>query len=203
MKRKNAGFTLIELVISMAILAVLGTAIGSFVYTSIKQYHAASSEVWVQTEAQAVQNQIQNLLIDATKGISADASELRIYDYNPDASAGHQKEKVCISYVSADKELLYAGYQLDESGGTGAVWKPDDAGKENFAANVTAFSVTLYGREDASGNRKLLSAADAGERIEEVAIHISYQMEQRKYESDFVVSPRNQVVVMDKNNDSF
>lgn len=199
MEANHKGFTLIELVISMAILAVLGTAVGTFLYTSMKQYHAASSEVSVQTEEQMVQNQLQNLLLDATKGICFATDALNIYNHDTDTG---KKEKIVISYVSADEEILYTKYYLDETNPVaGSVWKIEDgAVDESFAGYVNDFSVKFY---DAAGTELADMAADAGQEISQVKVHIRYQLEKKKYESDFVVAPRNDVVVMDGHHDIF
>ena len=62
----SAGLTLVELLISMAILAVVGTAIGGAMYVSSRSYTRGSSEVNVQEEAQVSANLICDWLIDAT-----------------------------------------------------------------------------------------------------------------------------------------
>ena len=43
--RKNSGFTLVELVIVMAIMGILGLAVAGFIGTSTKQYKYASKDV--------------------------------------------------------------------------------------------------------------------------------------------------------------
>ena len=57
--RKNSGFTLVELVIVMAIMGILGLAVAGFIGTSTKQYKYASKDVDLQYEAQ--QNRISFL----------------------------------------------------------------------------------------------------------------------------------------------
>ena len=65
--RKNSGFTLVELVIVMAIMGILGLAVVGFIGTSTKQYKYASKDVDLQYEAQLTMNQIGDLIIDAQK----------------------------------------------------------------------------------------------------------------------------------------
>ena len=67
--RKNSGFTLVELVIVMAIMGILGLAVAGFIGTSTKQYKYASKDVDLQYEAQLTMNQIGDLIIDAQKGV--------------------------------------------------------------------------------------------------------------------------------------
>ena len=61
-----AGLSLVELIISMAILAVVGTAIGGAMYVSSRSYTRGSSEINVQEEAQVASNLICDWITDAT-----------------------------------------------------------------------------------------------------------------------------------------
>ncbi len=62
----TAGLTLVELIISMAILAVVGIAVGGAMYVSSRSYTRGASEVNVQEEAQVASNLICDWIIDAT-----------------------------------------------------------------------------------------------------------------------------------------
>lgn len=80
MKRKGklgaAGLSLIELIVSIAILAVVGTAIGGAMYVSSRSYTRGSSEVNVQEEAQVAANLICDWLVDATAVNPIDPNDL-------------------------------------------------------------------------------------------------------------------------------
>ncbi len=71
----TAGLSLVELIISMAILAVVGVAIGGAMYVSSNSYTRGSSEINVQEEAQIASNLICDWIVDATA-------------VNPDGSGG-------------------------------------------------------------------------------------------------------------------
>lgn len=60
-----AGLSLIELIVSMAILATVGLAIGGAMYVSSKSYTRNSAEINVQEEAQIASNLICDWLVDA------------------------------------------------------------------------------------------------------------------------------------------
>ncbi len=79
----TAGLTLVELIISMAILAVIGTAIGGAMYVSSRSYTRGASEINVQEEAQVASNLICDWIIDATS-VNPDGSGSYLtgsYDY--------------------------------------------------------------------------------------------------------------------------
>ncbi len=69
-KHKNRGFTLVELIVTIAIMTIVGGAITSFLVVSQRQYNNGVAETGVQYDAQLVGNQIYDLLIDAQRGVS-------------------------------------------------------------------------------------------------------------------------------------
>lgn len=70
MKQRNKGFTLVELLVVVAVFAIVGAAITGFILSSQKSYARGANEVDIQEEAQLVSNQIQDMIIDTSLGIS-------------------------------------------------------------------------------------------------------------------------------------
>ncbi len=85
----DAGLSLIELIISMAILAVVGIAIGGAMYVSSRSYSRASTEVSVQEEAQVTANLICDWLVDATEVTPAGGSVTLADDGSNDFKITH------------------------------------------------------------------------------------------------------------------
>ena len=165
--RKNSGFTLVELVIVMAIMGILGLAVVGFIGTSTKQYKYASKDVDLQYEAQLTMNQIGDLIIDAQKGVKYEpatvAAPVEVASANPEAGyvATASAEEASSEETSSDSKLIIYNkdctyniiYRPSEhkiylrkdtlDPATGVV-KADGQGKESLMAeNVTGFTPDL------------------------------------------------------------
>lgn len=165
--RKNSGFTLVELVIVMAIMGILGLAVVGFIGTSTKQYKYASKDVDLQYEAQLTMNQIGDLIIDAQKGVKYEpatvAAPVEVASVNPEAGyiATASAEEASSEEASSDSKLIIYNkdctyniiYRPSEhkiylrkdilDSATGAV-KADGQGKESLMAeNVIGFTPDL------------------------------------------------------------
>lgn len=170
--RKNSGFTLVELVIVMAIMGILGLAVTGFIGTSTKQYKYATKDVDLQYEAQLTMNQIGNLIIDAQKGVKYEpatvAAPVEVASVNPEAgyiatasAEEASSEEASSEQSSSDSKLIICNndctyniiYRPSEhkiylrkdtlDPATGAV-KADGQGKESLMAeNVTGFTPDL------------------------------------------------------------
>ncbi len=100
----NAGFSLVELMISMAILAIVSTAIGGAMYVSSRSYTRGSSEVTVQEEAQVSANLICDWLIDATSVTPGNGSSDTLVIVHPE---GDQEIQITVSYSASLGEVSY------------------------------------------------------------------------------------------------
>lgn len=170
--RKNSGFTLVELVIVMAIMGILGLAVTGFIGTSTKQYKYATKDVDLQYEAQLTMNQIGNLIIDAQKGVKYEpatvAAPVEVASVNPEAgyiatasAEEASSEEASSEETSSDSKLIIYNkdctyniiYRPSEhkiylrkdtlDSATGAV-KADGQGKESLMAeNVIGFTPDL------------------------------------------------------------
>jgi len=69
-KNNSKGFSLIEMVVAFALLAVVVAAVGGFIITGVRSYAKNNNESSVQNEAQMALNQIEGTVIDASLGVS-------------------------------------------------------------------------------------------------------------------------------------
>ena len=134
---KNRGYSLVELVITMAIFSIIMLAIILMMRTSLVSYKDGLFETSMQEEAQIVVNQISDLLVDATfyyapssvgdysfvgpVGSNGKSVDFRIYQdeneikiYIDDDAFLSQTESLSdrIAYVDADGNSI-VGFEID------------------------------------------------------------------------------------------
>ncbi len=63
--KDNSGFSLIELIIAMAILAIMMTAIGSIMGSSVMGHRKSKAEIQIHTSAQETYNQVSDTIMQA------------------------------------------------------------------------------------------------------------------------------------------
>ena len=63
-KCENKGFSLVELIVVIAIFSVVGIVVGGFLFTASRSYSLSANELELQDEAQLVANQIQEMLLE-------------------------------------------------------------------------------------------------------------------------------------------
>ena len=70
MRKNQKGFTLVELIIAVAILAIVMLAVGGFIVVGSRSYTSANTDIMLQQEAQLALNQISDVIIDTTDSIN-------------------------------------------------------------------------------------------------------------------------------------
>ena len=123
-KINNKGLSLVELIVAIGILAIASAAIFEFAITASKHYQQGTKEVQLQYEAQLTMNQLQDLLIDATKGVSYSVngdthrilSDADITEASVTAKqlTVYNEDKYCvIKWDVAQEQLLYSEYNRE------------------------------------------------------------------------------------------
>lgn len=69
MRGRDKGFTLIELIVTVAIIAIFSGVVLTFVGTGAHSYRSTSGNAKVQMETQDVMDQIQNIIIDVNRSV--------------------------------------------------------------------------------------------------------------------------------------
>lgn len=97
LKRENKGFSLVELIVVIAIFSVVGVVVGGFLVAASRSYSVSANELDIQEEAQLVANQMQEMILDTSLGIS--------YQYVVTDATGAE----LIDYMENDAAVLPAG----------------------------------------------------------------------------------------------
>lgn len=85
-KKNNKGFSLIELLVALSILAVISLTLVTFMGSSSRTYTRTSTEATLQAEAQVVANAISDRIIDCTENIDYSTTVLNNVDGLPSNS---------------------------------------------------------------------------------------------------------------------
>lgn len=149
-RKNNKGFSMLELLIAVAILSVVAVTVGLAMTSSSQTYRAVSTESQMQSEAQVVANSISNYVIDANAaespaGISVTEPDSLTID---DASnnfllitkneASGSKSQICIFRDTTNDKLYYYTRAYDDATGT---FGSALLNKSLLADNVTGFTV--------------------------------------------------------------
>lgn len=151
MKKNNKGFTLTELIVSVAIFGILSVAVLGFVYASSRSYSSVYSSIGLQAESQLALNQVKERLIDCNGAVSfhedAASSTLRVVCIT-DSDGDGESESVChaFRYLVEDGRLYYRLFEGEGDFGGGVDgWEPVAGGltEFNYTRERDAATVTM------------------------------------------------------------
>lgn len=130
MKQDNRGFTLVELIIGIAILGIVSVAVLGFMASGGRSFKRATTEVNLQFESQTVVNQLNDLLIEA--------NDIKVFGSGIGTTLEiYQKDNrgIVITHISTTNELEYSDGTIEDGIITGL------GDSVLFAQYVTEFKV--------------------------------------------------------------
>lgn len=142
LRKNQRGFTLVELICTIAIFSIVITGVGSAMVISARSYRNGNVELDLQQQAQITSNLLTNLIIDADRVVDASGSTLTV-------------EK-----IESGATVTYTVY-LD---GDQIVYQKDGSTPQTLAEHVTGFAVS-----NAAGNDNVdftLQFAEGGRTYE-------------------------------------
>jgi len=100
LRKNDRGFTLVELIVSTAILAIVALGAGAFMVAGTRVYSSLNYTVRLQYEAQLAMAQLQEYAVDCSDGIAWDPGQTKLYI--ADESAVH-----VFDYDETAKTIFY------------------------------------------------------------------------------------------------
>ncbi len=118
-RKNHKGFTLVELICTIAIFSIVISGVGSAMVISARSYRNGNVELDLQQQAQITSNLLTNLILDADKVVDASGSTLKV-------------EK-----IESGVTVTYVVYQ----DGDQIVYQKGDSTPQTLAEHVTGFTV--------------------------------------------------------------
>jgi len=142
MKQTDKGFSLVELIVALAVFSIVGVAVFGFMVNSTNIYSRMNTDIKLQYEQQLAVNQIRDMVVESDKGIYFDETSktLALYGAAKTESGGTVYPVMVISYNQAE-EKLYLGTK-DFAPGSEITFA-DVTDLKLLAENVTDFNVDL------------------------------------------------------------
>jgi len=193
-KIDNYGFSLVEILIAMAILGVVSLTIYSFMMQGSRFYGKQYADADIQSEAQLVANTISDLIVDCEVNISYDNTISN--SINPTGSSGViYAEGKALEISNSDYQFIifHNGSNLfylerrPSASNSGVYEAYDINNAELLAENITAFDVDL----------SRVSGKGKGKNI--VTFTMTYESTGRSYSGNYQVNLRNNVSVSGNN----
>lgn len=155
-KLKNKGFTLIEMIVTVAIIAIFSGVVVTFIGTGSSVYRSTSSSSKVQMETQETFDKIEDLIIDTNRSL--------YYAYGSGSEIGAQitndiKEKGGDGTNSSENKTFIACNEYENSDGKTSLyiydvldWQKSDGKIYYSRRQYTAESSNVAGSDDEAGN---------------------------------------------------
>ena len=175
---------MVELIVSMAIMLIVGAAMMTFFAFCIRQYQASNEEVNLQYESQLCWSRMQEAILAADRGISVSTDTMNLY--NSDETTGALKRTELYLDTTNDT-IQYQEYTLTEDAST---WKQEGAA-QCFASYITGFTPKLM---DEKGH-EIDSSTNITDKPTKVEVMFSYALGEKTYETTNVVALRNHNVL--------
>ena len=193
--KRNSGFTLVELIITVAIVGILGTAVFGFMTVGARNFSEGRTEVNLQSESQLAFNQMQDIIIDTDVGINyewADASAPAVFNaVASEAAIGSD----CVA-----KRLV----MFDTHGVYEIIWEKDAADITNSKLYYSEYSPVETASKQIERGAAVESHALMSEHISDFKVDLSkmisrgivgietvYEKGNKQYQSSHNITLRN------------
>lgn len=142
MRKDQRGFTIVELLIAIAILSIVVMSVCGFILVGSKSYASANSDINVQQEAQLSLNQMSDVLIDTTRSVN-------YVGYDSGGTPHKALKDAEFTFTPEDKSLIMYNGVLEETpaaapGGTSTQTVDPGNGNKHYHFYWSKEKETLY-----------------------------------------------------------
>lgn len=177
--KNNKGLSLVELIVSFAILAIAGVAVMGLIQAGTNHFNTTGKDVGLQYEQQVVVNRLRDALLEASNAISYDDSTKTLLVYSQKDMGITMSGAVSHEYRFEMTKIFLSGDELRYASGLYTDLDP---------TNLDGVSDTLLG-EDVNDVEFFLDEIDKGK----IKFTITFESEGDIITSNQVVSLRNAV----------
>lgn len=216
-QKLNSGFSIVELIIAIAIMVIVVGSVCSFIIIGSRGYARANNDISVQQEAQLAVNQMSDIIIDATRSINYvgyDSANQPVKALKDAEFAFTPEKKALIVYNLATDDGSLPSPSASPVASPAPTLQPVSDGRENYMFYWQKDDETLYFSEmGASGSFPMPGDADCVilaehvtdfevdlSQIEErrvVKLHMVFNVGGKKFEMTNNITVRNQVLIND------
>lgn len=150
--KRDSGFTLVELVIAMAILAFIMTAVGTVMSSSMLHNRKANADITVQTSAQQTYNQLSDSVMQAT--------DIILLGYTAPADLDFSVDEATVGAVNG---LTY--------------YVRDKAARDAFIAGTSAYNLRAGDPVPTTANVKYFTDLNPDDKIYVVRLYVDTAVE--------------------------
>ena len=213
-QKLNSGFSLVELIIAVAILAIVVSSVCSFIIVGSRGYAGGNNDISVQQEAQLAFNQMSDIIIDATSSVNYigyDSSNLPMKVLKDAEFTFSPEKKALIVYNLSTSGGAFPFPSASPSASPAPTIDPVNNGRKSYMFYWQKDDETLYFSEmDASGDFPMPGdaqcvmlaehvidfKADLSQMEESrvVKLSILFEVGGKKFEMNNNITVRNQVL---------
>lgn len=143
MKTNNRGYSLVELLVAFALLAIISTMMVGFISSGSRLYRSVSAEVGLQMNTQLAMAQLKDYLIDCNGGIATETAgdTTMLYVLNRETIEDEEYAVLHVFRFEAAENSLY--YGRGESSLSGGSISLTVVAEDLLAHDVTELSVSF------------------------------------------------------------
>ena len=184
--KDNRGFTLVEMIIAFAILAVVILMVSVIIQTGGGTYRTITTDINLQYESQLAMNQLQENVIDCNAFLSV-GSDGTLYVFNKTGTQTYQAYQ-----FRRDSGVLYLNSKTintDDISGEPGLFDFDVTKREPMAEYIVGFTAEALCETDPD---------DADLRhVQSVRLRLSLKAGGAEWQGEQIIAPRNTVILLE------